>query len=1010
MKQKLILFLSFIAFFIACQPEWVKKAPSYDYTGMDEQTRELHRSVEEFLWFSAQNEYPVAVPLGTRIDSIRIDAQARHIQIDLNKAFSFLPFREDNVRDIYSELRKTIDDYDNYSIVLRSLGHPIEQLIPNYYREESAIDSSRIGAQEKQPSLVYNLSRDLVFGKGLSGNHVALWHSHGWYYNADMDRWLWQRARLFGVVEDLLPASFVLPYLLPMLENAGANAFVPRERDLQTHAVIIDNDSLQSGHPAGGYRENRYENGKLWQNAPGPGYAIGSPPYPVNFNPFRSGSARLVQSDSVESASIDYIPAIPDSGWYAVYVSYPAHPQNIPDARYTVHHNGGKTVFRVNQQMGGGTWIYLGTFHFARGFNPQQGRVHLSNESNTVGGAVAADAVKFGGGMGSVLRNDRSSGRPQFVEGSRYWLQTAGFPDTLVYNLNDNSDYRDDYQSRGEWVNYMQGAPGGPNVDRDVPGLKIPIDASLAFHTDAGVTVQDTTIGTLLIYSLTGSEGEENFPNGVSRLASRDFSDILQTQLTEDLRALYDPIWRRRALREAQYSEAFRPNVPAALLELLSHQNFFDMRFALDPKFRFDASRSIYKALLRFIAGQEGRDYIVQPLPPDHFSALFDEDSTLRLSWKPVTDPLEPSAEAKSYRVYSRVEDGGWDNGVRADSAGLVISDLEPDVLYSFKVTALNEGGESFPSEVLSVCRVPDKPTLLVVNGFDRVAAPQVINENNFQGFAYFLDNGVPDKYDLGHVGEQFNFWRDQPWQSDDRPGHGASYADVETQVFAGNRFEYPYVHGRAIREAGYGFVSVSDEAFQSSSFDASGYPVIDLILGEEKETRHVRAEMDSLYGASYKTFPEQMKRALRNYLAGGGNLFVSGAYIASDLFARAKQPYPDPLFATEILRYFWVTNHAVKTGGVVPAHGTDSLIVLPGKFAFNTDYDAEIYRVEAPDAIGPANGARTILRYEENGFSAATAYKNEYGIVAFGFPFETIKGQHQRNAVMKGVLDFLMR
>ncbi len=60
-------------------------------------------------------------------------------------------------------------------------------------------------------------------------------------------------------------------------------------------------------------------------------------------------------------------------------------------------------------------------------------------------------------------------------------------PDTLVYNLNDNkNDYNDDYQSRAEYGNYLMGAPFGPNKNRDEKGLGIPIDLSLAFHTDAG--------------------------------------------------------------------------------------------------------------------------------------------------------------------------------------------------------------------------------------------------------------------------------------------------------------------------------------------------------------------------------------------------------------------------------------------------------------------------------------------------------------------------------------------
>ena len=58
--------------------------------------------------------------------------------------------------------------------------------------------------------------------RGLSGRHIALWQSHGIYYNEDQDIWRWQRATLHRTVEDMYTQSYVLDYLIPMLENAGA--------------------------------------------------------------------------------------------------------------------------------------------------------------------------------------------------------------------------------------------------------------------------------------------------------------------------------------------------------------------------------------------------------------------------------------------------------------------------------------------------------------------------------------------------------------------------------------------------------------------------------------------------------------------------------------------------------------------------------------------------------------------------------------------------------------------
>lgn len=86
------------------------------------------------------------------------------------------------------------------------------------------------------------VSRPYTPTNGLQNRHIALWQSHGFYYEPKLDRWEWQRARCLQTVEDLYTQSFVLPYLVPMLENAGANVLIPRERDCQTAEIIIDND------------------------------------------------------------------------------------------------------------------------------------------------------------------------------------------------------------------------------------------------------------------------------------------------------------------------------------------------------------------------------------------------------------------------------------------------------------------------------------------------------------------------------------------------------------------------------------------------------------------------------------------------------------------------------------------------------------------------------------------------------------------------------------------------
>ena len=1005
MLKKAYHWILIAIFFYSCQPALIIKGPKYDYAGMNEQTIEVHKKVEAFLFYGYQQQFSFKIHPSTRIENVNYSEDEKRIDVWLSEPFSTIAFREETVSEIYSELRKYLgEDYQNYSIQINTLDRPLKELIPNYYRSNVMNwDISRISTSDYRPESIIRRLDSYIPTLGLNNKNIALWHSHGWYYNDSEDRWMWQRARLFGTVEDLHPLSFTIPYLIPMLENSGANVFIPRERDTQIHEVIIDNDSendVQKNY----YNELVFTNDSRWLKGETPGFLYGPLPYPVNYNPFNKGSYVFTTSDTMQTSSVEWIPQIPEDGYYSVSISYSAHSQNADDALYTVIHTGDTTQFLVNQKIGGETWYFLGTFHFKKGYNPQTGKIILSNKSAIAGLRITADAVKIGGGMGVVERNGQTSGRPRFVEGARYWMQTSGFPDTLVYNLNEKDDYRDDYRSRGEWVNYLNGPPSGPTKNRNL-GLNIPVDASLAFHTDAGKTNNDTTIGTLQIYSIPDMQQNKVFPGGISRLANRDLSDLMQSQIVNDIRSLFDPYWTRRMLWEAGYSESTRPNVPSTLLELHSHQNFSDMQFALDPRFRFHASRAIYKSLLRFITTQNNEHYIVQPLQVNHFSSEFDSSGNIILNWQPVEDILEPSAAAKNYKLYTSMDNNGFDNGVVVNDTFYTFINPKAGTIYSFKITALNDGGESFPSEILSVCFIENtNPTVMIINGFNRIAPPASLKAGDYTGFLFDEDNGVPDRYNYHFTGEQFNFDQLNNWHSDDRPGHGASYANMETQVVAGNTFNFPFVHGQAIKSAGFSFVSSSDEAIMNKKVNLNKYDIVDFILGEEKETGWQRSLFDSTRGTEFKTFPEKMKRAIRSYLSEGKSLFISGAYLGTDLFKERKY-YPDRHFAHNILKFKWITDKAVKTGDVFTP--VNSIIKFPDILTFNTNYSSKIYRVESPDAIGPINGSFTILRYAENHMSSAVAFSGEYKLINFGFPFETILDEENRNTVMQKILEF---
>jgi len=811
--------------------------------------------------------------------------------------------------------------------------------------------------------------------QGLSGRHIALWQSHGRFWSEKNDRWQWQRGPAHRTVEDIYTQSYVLPFLIPMLEHAGAVVLTPRERDPQTHEVVCDNDPSFDGERTPDMRQKgSYKEKGSWKDA-GVGFADACAVYKEQENPFAMGSARQTEAGAKKPAEAIWRPNIPEKGRYAVYVSYATLPGSTTDARYTVHHLGGETLVHVNQQMGGGTWIYIGTFLFGQG---SDGYVSLSNQSSSAG-IITADAVRFGGGMGKVERGGAPSGYPSYVEGALYSMQYAGMDLSLLADW--NSDYVKDYAGRGAWVQHLS---GGSRVNPKAAGRHIPIDLSLAFHSDAGITPNDSIVGTLGIYTLQERDRSEHFKNGESRMNSRLLTDFIQSQLVQDVRAGFEPAWTRRGTWDRSYSESRTTGVPGMLLEILSHQNFADMRYGLDPAFRFTSCRAIYKGMLKYLSARYGCPYVVQPLPVQAFSVRLEGGKAV-LSWEPTTDSLEVTAVPTHYRVYVRRGEGGFDEGRQIQGTTCTLP-LEKGHLYSFRITACNEGGESFPSEVLCA-GVPDGaagPEVLVVNNFTRVGAPTWFDTPTHAGFMEDLDSGVPWGQDILYAGAVNQFNRQQNWTDDDNPGFGGSFTDHAGQLVAGNSFDFTAVHGKALLEAGYAVSSSSAQAFdgQSPAF------ALDLICGKQVTTRVGRGAVPD----KYSVFPEALQEALRQYTKTGGHIILSGSYIATDAWDSIypgvqRAPESTRKFIKEVLGYKWITNFADHTGQVLPLPGNGF-----GPASYNRDWSPIFYRVENPDGIAPAGDrSQVLMRYHRSGISAATLFTAEggYKVVAFGFPLE---------------------
>jgi hypothetical protein len=280
------------------------------------------------------------------------------------------------------------------------------------------------------------------------------------------------------------------------------------------------------------------------------------------------------------------------------------------------------------------------------------------------------------------------------------------------------------------------------------------------------------------------------------------------------------------------------------------------------------------------------------------------------------------------------------------------------------------------------------------------------VESNSFQGFLSTLDRGVPDRYELGFTGEQYDFDRSSTFRSNDGPGHGASFADNEGKVIAGNTFDYPFVHGSAIRACGLSFSSVSSEALMDSMVTLGSYQFVDFVLGKEKETHWPKPSGDSINHVQFRTVPAKLQQIIREYCDRGGNLFLSGSYVGADLFSHPKEDSASIIYAWKVLHFDWATGHASRSGAVYSSNA--SLLPRNEELTFNVDLRRDIYAVESPDAIIPIGGSEQLMRYAENQFGAAVGYRKNYGVVVLGFPFETIIDPAIRTELMHGVLRYL--
>ena len=728
----------------------------------------------------------------------------------------------------------------------------------------------------------------------LSGKAVYLNPGHGWTWRDTSDNWSLQRGFTQNNIEDFSNVELVNQWVWAYCYNAGADVFSVRELDFNPNMVVVDNDDGWNGTT--GY----YETGSGWFNSSLAGYKNIASPYVSGTDPFSSGTNRLVQCGMrAVSATARWVPRIPAAGWYNVYVSHSAYTNRSPAAHYKIYHAGGVTDVYIDQRMRRFTWIYLGTFYFESGVDQNRASVELLNDSSSTSHYVSADAVRFGGGMGLISRGAAgTSGKPRFEEEARYHIQYSGAPSSL-YDGSGN-DEQDGWPARpkfGKWLYDGASAYGAPAQD----------SVYISSHTNAF----DGTARGMDTYVYTGYEGTWH----------DTFRNYIHDEVLNDCQKGYSSLFVNHGVgkRYGTYSENNPSNVgdvmPIFLGEWLFHDNATDMSLYHDPKFRQVMGRAIYQGIVKFWANRNSTPVYLLPEPPRNLRVVQTGSTSVRLQWdQPLTDTQGVLGDAATgYNVYVSAHGRAFPAPIPiagGSTTSYVLSSLTPDTNYFFYVTATNQGGESFPTEVMAVRTTTDAqaPKVLIVNGFDKLdmATRQAV-----------------------------------PWSG------GVLYRQRLAKM---NTFDYIVEHANAI--AGWGrriaFDSCEDEAVELNYVNLTDYAAVVWIGG-------IQAEVSVTDPTNDISLTPAQQTKLTNYLNAGGKLFISGAEIAWDLDRGGSTTFVDTTLRA---------NYVADNAGVYGATGAaGSVFAGLGGITFD-DGTGPRYAVRYPDVITTSGGSIPAMYY----------------------------------------------
>jgi hypothetical protein len=763
----------------------------------------------------------------------------------------------------------------------------------------------------------------------LTGVTVFVSAGHGWTAATEGD-WFLQRPVLLGMAEDYGNIDQI-NYFAQYAFNAGATVVPLRPLGWQPIEVVLDNDdpgvtftgSWNDGSATKYYENNVTNSGVIY---------------------------RWIAATVSESATARYTPVLPESGYYPVY-AWALGGDNRTLQTYRVAHAGGTSAVAIDHREVGNGWIWLGNYYFDA---TENNYVEITNQSPDAG-AVIADAIRFGGGMGDIVRPGPGSisGYPRDEEAQRYWAQSEFGINAVGFSSDiwdvGASDQGDNVRAGAKMAREMNIEPsaseGGVQHER---WRRI----HLEYHSNAAGS---TARGQITLLT--------TLPKTTYQV---DYATILADEFDADMLLIDDEFehpWfdRGSPTFESTYgaitADANGNEFDATIIEVAFHDNQQDAELLRDPRVRAAMGRASVHGIIRFLNQLPDSEVPLAFAPdtPDMVHAVYGGNGEVTLAWDP---PLADGARgdaATGYVVYQSDDGFGFgDPIVLGNQTSVAITDMQPGETRYFRIAATNAGGESMPSEVLAARYVDtEQPRVLIVNAFDRLR-----RQNN-------------------------------PIQVFDQP---AAYANdqIERQINRdSNAFDYAVEHAEALAANGYPFDYASNEAIMFSQVFLSDYEVVVWISGTE-------SSLDDVLSGN-----ERIK--LDNYLTDGGALFMSGSNIAYDLVGLSQAVD----FAETRLGIGYATND-IGINSVQASSGG----IFDGMLGFDFGLPTGArYAVPSPDGLNALSNAVPALQYT-NGAQTVAAVQvagPTFNTVMLAFPFESIGDPTVRAEIMARAIPFLV-